>query len=85
MDARADLDRAIAALLRQDGCGVVGAGMDRTLHLAAATTAGWPALRRGLPQSVTDLWTAAPGGALLLRVGYALHPLLAPLTLRARP
>jgi len=79
------LQRAIEALLRQRGLGVVCGGLDRTPHALAALTDGWKGLRRGLWQSFTDLETAAPGSASSLWLGYQLRPLLAPLTLRAEP
>ena len=80
------LHEAIAALVRQEGRGIVlGEGVDRVPHVLPALTEGWRGLRRGRWQSVTDMETAAPGMAALTFVGYQLRPLLAPLTLRAEP
>jgi hypothetical protein len=79
------LDRAIEALLAQSGVGVVHTGADRRPHLLAAVVGGWPALRRGLPQSFIDLETALPSSALLPWVGHQLRPLLSPLALRSTP
>lgn len=79
------LHTAIEALLAQGGRGVVGGGLDRTPHMAAALTDGWRGLRRGLPQSLTDIETAGPGTGTGTWLGYQLKPLLAPLTLRAAP
>jgi len=79
------LFRAVEALLAQGGRSVVLDGVDRTPHLGATLTAGWPALRRGLPQSVIDLETSVPGSGVLPWLGYQLRPILAPLTLRERP
>lgn len=79
------LHTAITALLDQGGRGVVLGGYDRLPHVLASMTDGWRGLRRGLPQSFTDLETAAPGVASGSWLGFQLRPLLAPLTLRAEP
>ncbi len=79
------LHRAIETLLRQGGRGVVGKGTDRVPHVLPAMTDGWRGIRRGLPQSFTDLEAAAPGMGTGLWLGHKARPLLAPLTLRARP
>lgn len=79
------LDKAIAALLAQGGRGAVAEGIDHVPHLSPSLTDGWKGIRRGLPQSFTDLATAAPGMASGIWLGYQIRPLLAPLTLRARP
>jgi hypothetical protein len=80
------LHQAIEALLSQNGRGVVlGEGIDQTPHLLPSMTDGWKGLRRGLPQSFLDMETAAPTSASMMWLGYQLRPLLAPLTLRARP
>ncbi len=79
------LDRALEALEKQGGRGVVLGGVDRTVHLLASMTDGWKGLRRGLPQSFTELELSAPGMASSTWLGYQLRPLLAPLTLRAKP
>jgi hypothetical protein len=79
------LFEAVEALLAQGGRGVVRGGVDRRPHFAATLTNGWPALRRGLPQSAADLETSVPLSATGAWLGYQLRPLLAPLTLRERP
>jgi hypothetical protein len=50
-----------------------------------ALTSGWPALRRGLPQSYLELELASPGAATLTWLGHQLEPVLRPLTQRAHP
>jgi hypothetical protein len=79
------LNEAIRALLARGGSGVVEDGISRWPHMGAAMTDGWRGLRRGLPQSFTDMMLAAPGSPVLPWVGYQFRPLLAPLTLRAKP
>ncbi len=79
------LHEAIEALLAQGGRGVVRGGIDHTPYLLPALTDGWRGLRRGLPQSYTDLMTASPGMASMLWLSYQVRPLLAPFTLRAEP
>ena len=80
------LDRAITALMeRGSRGGIVNGGMARMPHLGAALTDGWRGLRRGLPQSFTDLEMAAPGMASGPWLGQFARPVLAPLTLRAEP
>lgn len=79
------LYQAIAALLQQDGRGVVLGGVNRAPHMLPALTTGWRGLQRGLPQSYVDLELASPGAGAAARLGYALRPLLSPLTQRARP
>jgi len=79
------LFRAVQALLAREGRGVVLGGVDRKPHFGATLTNGWPALRRGLPQSAVDLETSVPLSAVGPWLGYQLRPLLAPLTLRERP
>ncbi len=79
------LHEAILALLSRGGQGVVKGGWDRAVRLGPPLTDGWRGIRRGLPQSYTDIMTAAPGSATGLWIGYQLRPLLAPLTLRAEP
>jgi len=79
------LFRAVGALLGREGLGVVLGGVDRRPHFGAALTNGWPALRRGLPQSAVDLETSVPLSAVGSWLGYQLRPLLAPVTLRERP
>jgi hypothetical protein len=79
------LHRAVAALLRQGGRGVVMRGIDSQVHLLPSITDGWRGLRRGLPQSFIDLETSAPTVASGTWLGHRLRPLLAPLALRAEP
>ena len=78
-----NLNEAIAALLEQGGRGVVNGGVDHVIHLLPSMTDGWKGIRRGLPQSYTDLETAAPGMGAGIWLGYQLRPLLAPVTLRS--
>jgi hypothetical protein len=79
------LHRAIVALVRQGGSGVVLGGIDRTPHMLAAMTDGWKGIRRGLPQSFIELEIAFPGVATGTWLGHQFRPLLAPLTLRSTP
>jgi hypothetical protein len=79
------LDTAITALVDRGGRGVVLRGAYRVPRPGATLTDGWRGLERGLPQSVTDLETAAPGMASAPWLGHQLRPLLAPITLRAEP
>lgn len=80
-----NLNRAIRALFRQDGRGVVNGGIDHLIHPFPLLTDGWTGIRRGLPQSFVELETAVPGTASSLWVGHQLRPILAPLTLRDEP
>lgn len=80
------LDRALQELFAQDGRGVVlGAGVDRSPHVLPAMTDGWKGLRKGLPQSLTDIETALPGTGVGTWLTHQMRPLLAPFTLRAKP
>lgn len=79
------LYEAITALMRQGGRGVVRGGIDPMLHVLPALTDGWNGIRRGLPQSVIEMELAAPGSGIGLWLGHKLRPVLAPVTLRARP
>lgn len=79
------LHRALTALMRQGGRGVVMDGIDHVPHMLAAMTDGWKGIRRGLPQSLVELELASPGMGIGLWLGHRLRPVLAPLTLRARP
>lgn len=72
----AALDAAIKQLLKQDGRGVVEFAVDRRPALMPIFTGGWPAIRRGLPQSYIDLETALPGAATALLAGHVLKPWL---------
>lgn len=79
------LHTAIARLLDRGGVGVVTPGMDLLPHLLPVVTDGWRGLARGRPQSTRELMAVLPPSVPLLRFGDWLRPLLAPLTLRARP
>ncbi len=79
------LHEAIEELIEQNGRGAVKGGTDRVPHLLASMTDGWKGLRRGMPQSFTDLETSMPGAASGPWLGYQLRPLLAPLALRGEP
>ncbi|MEZ4869120.1 MAG: hypothetical protein R3C14_47805 [Caldilineaceae bacterium] len=79
------LHEAIVALREQGRRGVVNGGVDRKLHMLPPLTDGWKGLRKGLPQSLIDIETAAPTLGLLAWAGYQLRPVLAPVTLRAKP
>lgn len=79
------LNEAIEALLEQQGRGIVKGGIDRVPHMLAPLIFGWPALRRGLWQSVADLMVAAPGSPLVLWLGHGLRPVLGPLAARIKP
>ena len=79
------LHRAFEALRDQEWRGVALGGYDRRPHLFAALVDGWPALRRGLPQSAIDLETATPGGSSLPFLVYQFRGLLRPLARRATP
>ena len=80
-----NLHLAIQDLLTQDGRGVVKGGIDRIPHLGATVVHGWRGLRRGLPQSFTDMMIALPGAGPALWLGYQMRPLLEPWLIRARP
>jgi hypothetical protein len=77
------LHKAIQRLIANGGAAVVGE--HRTPHLLATLTDGWPALRRGLPQSFIDLETAMPGAASGPWLGYQMRSVLAPVALTSHP
>lgn len=79
------LHRAAAALAAQGDRGVVLGGIDHAPHLLAMVAFGWPAIRRGLPQSAVDLELALPGSATLLWLGHRARGALAPVAARSRP
>jgi len=79
------LHTSLEMLTKQGGRGVVNGGIDQTPHLLPSMTDGWKGLRRGLPQSLIDIETAAPTVGISTWLGYQLRPLTAPLTLRAKP
>ncbi|HWR53481.1 MAG TPA: hypothetical protein VN428_20405 [Bryobacteraceae bacterium] len=73
-NARA-LDHAIERLIASGGHGVVEEGVESRPALGPILLDGWPAIRRGLPQSYIDLETAMPGSGTVLLVGHTLKPL----------
>lgn len=75
--------RAIERLEAAGGAAAIGE--HRLPHPLATLTDGWRALRRGLPQSFTDLETAMPGMASGPWFGYQLRGVLAPIALTSRP
>ncbi|HEX4947891.1 MAG TPA: hypothetical protein VFZ34_14560 [Blastocatellia bacterium] len=79
------LHEALIELEQRGWRGVVHGGVDRKMHMASALTDGWRGLQKGLPQSFTDIETAAPTLGITSFLGYQLRPLLAPVTLRAEP
>ncbi len=60
-------------------------GIDHVMHMLPAMTDGWRGLRRGLPQSLIEIETAGPGTGIGPWLGYQIRPVLAPVTLRAKP
>lgn len=79
------LHRAIDALMRSGGRGIVNGGIHHMPHMLPAMADGWKGIRRGLPQSFFDLMTAAPGMGSSLWLGHKLRPVLGPIALRATP
>ena len=80
------LRQAIDDLLARDGIGApAGKGTDRRPHLAAAIVAGRGGPLRGGRQALIDLELGFPGANLLMILGRAGRPLLAPLALRTTP
>lgn len=79
------LDAALGELERNGWTGTAKGATSMLPQLLAATTFGWPALRRGLPDSYIDLETACPGLATTAWLGYRLRALLARLASRSRP
>ena len=80
------LDAALQELFAQNGRGIVlGAGVDRGAHILPALTDGWNGLRKGLPQSLTDMEMAVPGTGIGSWLSHQFRPVLAPFTLRAKP
>jgi hypothetical protein len=77
------LHRAIEHLRHLGGRGIVGES--RALRPLATMTDGWPAIRRGLPQSFVELETAFPGGASSVWLGWQLRAILGPLARRGTP
>jgi hypothetical protein len=79
------LHQALHELERQGWSGVVDDGINPLPHMLPALTTGWRGLRRGLPNSLIDMETAAPGSGVGVMAGYAFRPLLAPFTQRFTP
>lgn len=80
------LREAIDDLLARGGAGApAGKGTDRRPHLAAAIVAGQGGPLRGGRRSLIDLELGFPGANLLMILGRAGRPLLAPLALRTTP
>ena len=77
---------ALDDLLARHGAGTpAGRGTDRRPHLFAAIVAGRGGPARGGRQALIDLELGFPGANILMIVGSALRPLLAPLALRTTP
>jgi hypothetical protein len=80
------LTEAIEDLLARGGTGTpAGRGVDRVPHLGAAIVAGQGGPARGGRLALLDLELGFPGAFLLMTVGSAARPLLAPLVQRTRP
>jgi hypothetical protein len=80
------LREALDDLLARGGVGApAGKGTDRRPHLGAAIVAGRSGPARGGRRSFIDLELGFPGANLLMIVGSALRPLLAPLAIRTTP
>ena len=73
-------------LLARGGNGApAGKGTDRRPHMAAAIVAGEGGSLRGGRRSLIDLKLGSPGANVLMILGRAGRPLLAPLALRTTP
>lgn len=79
------LHQAVEALIARGGSGVVRGGWDRAVRPLPALTEGWRAIRRGLPDSASDLDRLSPGAGALMRLGYKLRPTLQLLSQRSEP
>ena len=80
------LREALDDLLARGGTGApAGKGTDRRPHLAGAIVAGRSGPARGGRRALIDLELGFPGGNILMLLGGALRPLLAPLALRTTP
>lgn len=80
------LRKAIDDLLARGGVGApAGKGTDRRPHLAAAIVAGRGGPRRGGRRALIDLELGFPGANVMMALGHAGRPLLAPLALRTTP
>ncbi len=79
------LHASMQELELKDWVGTVRGGSSTLPQVLAAATFGWPALRRGLPDSYIDLETAFPGLATIAWLGYRLRALMSPLASRSQP
>jgi hypothetical protein len=80
------LREAIEDLLARGGTGApAGRGLDRVPHLAAAIIAGGHGPAKGGRVALIDLELGFPGAFVLMTVGHAARPALAPLVLRTTP
>ena len=80
------LRHALDDLLARRGGGTpAGRGTDRRPHLFPAIVAGRGGPARGGRQALIDLELGFPGANILMIIGSALRPLLAPLALRTTP
>lgn len=79
------LHAALSELESNGWTGTVKGGTSTLPQMLAAAVFGWPALRRGLPDSYIDLETAAPGLGSIAWLGHQFRFLLAPLASRQRP
>jgi hypothetical protein len=80
------LRQAIDDLLARGGTGTpAGRGIDHVPHLAAAIVAGQGGPARGGRVALLDLELGFPGAFVLMTLGSAARPLLAPLVLRTAP
>jgi thiol-disulfide isomerase/thioredoxin len=80
------LRQALDDLLAHDGTGApAGKGTDRRPHLAAAIVAGRSGPARAGYPALIDLELGFPSANILMIVGKAMRPLLAPLAIRTTP
>ncbi|MGD9889848.1 MAG: hypothetical protein AB7R89_01885 [Dehalococcoidia bacterium] len=80
------LRRALDALRERGGRGApIAGGVERRPHPLGPMAFGWPAIRRAGSGAVRDVLLKAPPLALMLQLGRALRPGIAPLARRTRP
>jgi hypothetical protein len=80
------LTEAIEELVARGGAGTpAGRGVDRVPHLGAAIVAGQGGPARGGRLAFLDLELGFPGAFVLMTLGSAARPLLAPLVQRTTP